>query len=62
MSDDEILKIAEVRRDILESKIKGRNFPDDQMALSIYYKMYSKISNDEVLLLNQIKNLNQLIG
>jgi hypothetical protein len=54
LSEDEILKIAEVRKDIFQSKMKVKNIDDDQMALSIYFKMISKITNDELFLVNQL--------
>jgi hypothetical protein len=54
MSEDEILKIAEVRKDIFQRKMKVKNIDDDQMALSIYFKLYSKITNGEIFLLNQL--------
>jgi hypothetical protein len=55
MSDEEILKISEVRSDILQNKIKVKSIGNDQMALSIYFKMYSKVTNNEISLLKNLE-------
>lgn len=54
ISEEEILKIVEVRKDILESKINSCDVSCDQFSLSIYFKMYSRISIDEIYRLDQL--------
>lgn len=54
MSDQDILKIAEVRADIFQDKMKMKVIGSDQMAISIYYKLYAKIKNEELSLLFEL--------
>lgn len=55
MSEEDILKIAQVNREIFNKKINLENINDDQMAISVYYKLYSVISNEEVCTLNSFR-------
>lgn len=54
MTEQEIFKIAEARSDIFHGKMKLKNIEDDQMALSIYYKLFAVINNSELPLLNRL--------
>lgn len=54
MTEEEIFKIAEARSDIFHSKMKLKNIENDQMALSIYYKLFTMIDNQELSILKSL--------
>ena len=53
-SDDEILKIAQVNHELLNSKRKLKSIINDQLALSIYFKLDSVAWKLDVEISNEI--------
>ena len=53
-SDDEILKIAQVNHELLNSKRKLKSIINDQLALSIYFKLDSGAWKLDVEISNEI--------
>lgn len=47
LSEEDILKKAEVNKEIFNKKLKLQRIGDDQMALSVYYKLCSATTNKE---------------
>jgi len=47
LTDEEILKKAEVNKTIFNNKLKLQRIDNDQMALSVYFKLCSATTNKE---------------
>jgi hypothetical protein len=49
LSEEEILKKAEVHKELLNKKQLLENIDNDQLAISIYFKLYSTLTNSELI-------------